>query len=101
MQHNFHGWHSQISYTWSHSIDTASDSQDYVPNAAESQDGTNTKAEKGPSNFDLRNCFVWPSSYDVPKWESWGRMVEVWMRSGFMRIATGHPLLMNSNRTND
>jgi outer membrane receptor protein involved in Fe transport len=100
-QQNFHGWTNQITYTWSHSIDTASDSQDYVPNAAESQDGTNTKAEKGPSNFDLRNRFVWSSSYDLPKWQSWGRMGEGWMLSGVLTIASGHPFSMNYNATDD
>jgi hypothetical protein len=100
-QQNFHGWTNQVTYTWSHSIDTASDSQDYVPNAAESQDGTNTKAEKGPSNFDLRNRFVWSSNYDLPKWESWGRMGEGWMLSGVLTIASGHPFSMNYNGTDD
>jgi hypothetical protein len=100
-QQNFHGWTNQITYTWSHSIDTASDSQDYVPNAAESQDGTNTKAERGPSNFDLRNRFVWSSSYDLPKWESWGRMGEGWILSGVLTIASGHPFSMNYNGTDD
>ncbi len=100
-QQNFHGWTNQISYTWSHSIDTASDSQDYVPNAAESQDGTNTRAEKGPSNFDLRNRFVWSSTYAVPKWESWGRFGEGWMLSGVLTIASGHPFSMNYNGIDD
>jgi hypothetical protein len=100
-QQNFHGWTNQITYTWSHSIDTASDSQDYVPNAAESQDGTNTNAEKGPSNFDLRNRFVWSSSYDLPKWEAGGRMGEGWMLSGVLTIASGHPFSMNYNTTDD
>jgi hypothetical protein len=100
-QQNFHGWTNQITYTWSHSIDTASDSQDYVPNAAESQDGTNTNAEKGPSNFDLRNRFVWSSSYDLPKWQSLGRMGEGWMLSGVLTVASGHPFSMNYNTTDD
>jgi hypothetical protein len=100
-QQNFHGWTNQITYTWSHSIDTASDSQDYVPNAAESQDGTNTNAEKGPSNFDLRNRFVWSSSYNLPKWEAGGRMGEGWMLSGVLTIASGHPFSMNYNATDD
>ncbi len=100
-QQNFHGWTNQITYTWSHSIDTASDSQDYVPNAAESQDGNNTAAEKGPSNFDLRNRFVWSSTYDVPKWESLGRVGEGWMLSGVLTIASGHPFSMNYNGIDD
>jgi outer membrane receptor protein involved in Fe transport len=100
-QQNFHGWTNQITYTWSRSIDTASDSQDYVPNAAESQDGTNTRAEKGPSNFDLRNRFVWSSSYDLPKWASLGRMGEGWMLSGVLTVASGHPFSMNYNSTDD
>jgi len=100
-QQNFHGWTNQITYTWSHSIDTASDSQDYVPNAAESQDGTNTNAEIGPSNFDLRNRFVWSSSYDLPRWKSGGRMGEGWMLSGVWTFASGHPFSMNYNGLDD
>lgn len=100
-QQNFHGWTNQISYTWSHSIDTASDSQDYVPNAAESQDGTNTKAEKGPSNFDLRNRFVWSSTYAIPRWDSWGHFGEGWMLSGVLTLASGHPFSMNYNGIDD
>jgi hypothetical protein len=100
-QQNFHGWTNQITYTWSHSIDTASDSQDYVPNAAESQDGTNTKAEKGPSNFDLRNRFVWSSAYNLPKWKAGGRMGEGWMLSGVVTFASGHPFSTNYNLFDD
>ena len=40
-QRNWHGLNTQIAYTWSHSIDTASDGQDFVPNAAHPNDSTN------------------------------------------------------------
>lgn len=100
-QQNFHGWTSQIAYTWSHSIDTASDSQDFVPNAAESQDGTNTAAEKGPSNFDLRHRFVWSSTYDLPNMHSLGRMGEGWSLSGVLTLASGHPFSTNFNGIDD
>ncbi len=73
-QRNWHGFTHQISYTWSHSIDDASDSQDYVPNAAMPNDSTNPKGDKGPSNFDVRHRFVWASNYEFPKWERIGRM---------------------------
>src|SRR5205807_10298754 len=63
-QQNFHGLREQIAYTWAHSTDTASDSQDFVPNASTPQNSNNVQGDKGPSNYDVRNRFVWSSTYD-------------------------------------
>ena len=71
---NLRGLSSQINYTWSHSIDTASDGEDYVPNAAQPDDSYNPAAEKANSNFDSRNRFTWDFSYNIPsgqpRWRS-------------------------------
>ena len=44
---NLGGFNSQLSWTWSHSIDTASDGEDFVPNAAQPDNSLNPGAEKG------------------------------------------------------
>jgi hypothetical protein len=94
-QRNWHGLSSQIAYTWSHSIDTASDGQDFVPNAAQPNDSTNPGGNKGPSNFDTRNRFVWSAFYDIPKWQSLGRFGEGWSLSGVLTLMSGHPFNLN------
>jgi hypothetical protein len=101
-QRNFHGLNNQVAYTWSHSIDTASDSQDYVPNAAFPQDSNNVPADQGPSNFDVRNRLVVASTYDFPKWEALGnRMGSGWSMSGVLTLMSGHPFSMNYNFIDD
>jgi len=94
-QRNWHGLNTQIAYTWSHSIDTASDGQDFVPNASQPNDSTNPQGNKGPSNFDTRNRFVWSTTYDLPKWEVLGRMGEGWALSGVLTLMSGHPFSLN------
>jgi hypothetical protein len=75
-QRNWHGFTHQLSYTWSHSIDNASDSQDYVPNAAMPNDNTNPKGDKGPSNFDVRQRLCGPPPMSFRS----GRQSAVWRR---------------------
>jgi hypothetical protein len=94
-QRNWHGLNNQIAYTWSHSIDTASDGQDFVPNASQPNDSTNPGGNKGPSNFDTRNRFVWSATYDFPKWEALGRIGEGWSVSGVLTLMSGHPFNLN------
>jgi outer membrane receptor protein involved in Fe transport len=100
-QHSFHGLTNQIAYTWAHSIDTASDSQDYVPNAAFPQNSNNVPADKGPSNFDVRNRLVWSGNYDFPKWKSLGKMGSGWSAGGVLTVMSGHPFSMNYNFIDD
>jgi hypothetical protein len=100
-QHNWHRFTNQIAYTWSHSIDDASDSQDYVPNASTPQDSTNPRADRAPSNFDVRQRFVWSSEYEFPKWEALGRMGEGWSASGILTLMSGHPFSLNYNGIDD
>ena len=60
------GLQALASYTWSHSIDTASagtlfgnEANAFVPGSAES-------ANRGSSDFDIRNAFSGALSYDIP-----------------------------------
>jgi len=100
-QRNWHGFNHQLAYTWSHSIDTASDSQDYVPNASIPQDSTNPRADRGPSNFDARNRVVWSSEYEFRKWDRLGRLGEGWSVSGVLTLLSGHPFHLNYNGIDD
>src|SRR5208282_2339380 len=91
-QRNWHGVTQQINYTWSNSIDDASDGQDYVPHAGQPNDSTNpSRSNKGPSNFDTRHHFVWALAYAFPKAKSLGRFGEGWMVSSVVTIVSGHP----------
>lgn len=99
-QQNWHGLTQQISYTWSHSIDTASDGQDFVPNAAQPNDSTNPRADRGNSNFDTRHRFVWTATYALPKLGR-GRLGEGWQVSGVLTFLSGHPFHVNYNFLDD
>ena len=100
-QRSFRGLTNQVAYTWSHSIDTASDSQDYVPNAAFPQDSNNVRGDKGPSNYDVRNRFVWSSTYDLPTLGSHAKLGGGWSLSGVLTVMSGHPFSMNYNFIDD
>jgi hypothetical protein len=96
----WHGWTQQINYNWSHSIDDASDGQDYVPHAGQPNDSTNPfHSNRGNSNFDSRHHFVWAATYSFPKWEAIGRMGEGWTVSSLVSIISGHPFEVSE--TND
>src|ERR1019366_2778539 len=64
------GWHgltSQANFVWSHSIDTASDLEDFEPNQAQPQNSTNPAGDRGNSSFDIRGRFTWNFTYQIPK----------------------------------
>jgi len=98
-QRNWHGFTQQINYTFSRSIDDASDGQDFVPHTAQPNDSTNPSvSNKGLSNFDTRHHFVWALTYAFPKANSMGRFGEGWSVSSVVTIVSGHPWeLVDSN----
>jgi hypothetical protein len=89
------GWHgltSILNYTWSHSIDDASDGEDYVPNAAQPTDSTNLSSNRGNSNFDVRNRLTWSFSYDFPNRKgAWERLTNGWGINGIVTLQSGQP----------
>ena len=69
LQIQFHRQMSQglqalASYTWSHSIDTASAGS--FGNASNLVSELNSHINRGPSDFDIRNAFSMGLTYDVP-----------------------------------
>ena len=95
---NFREWHrltSTVNYTWSHSIDNASDGQDYVPNATQPDNSFRPDLERASSNFDLRQHFDWTFNYRVPdmghmRWISSG-----WGLGGVLALSAGQPFNVN------
>lgn len=92
----WHGFSTSMNYTWAHSLDNASDGQDYVANATQPNDSNRPDLEYGNSNFDVRNRFVWSFTYDIPgigdsaKWLTHG-----WQVNGLTTLRSGSPFHVN------
>ena len=89
---NWKGFSAQANYTWSHSIDNASDGQDYVANATQPDNSYCTRCERANSNFDNRHRFVVTASYAVPSLsKSHPRLGEGWQVNTVVTIRSGNP----------
>ena len=90
----FRTWHnftSTFNYTWSHSIDNASDGQDYVPNATQPDNSYNPGAEKANSNFDTRQRFQWYWTYHMPSPSFAKAVLGGWSLDGSFLWDSGQP----------
>ena len=93
---DWHGFSSQVNYTWSHSIDNASDGQDYVANATQPENSHRPDLERANSNFDVRQRFVWTFGYGLPSlWKRYPRIGEGWQVNGIVTLRTGSPFHVN------
>ena len=93
---NRHGWTAMINYTWSHSIDNASDGQDYVANATQPENSHRPDLERGNSNFDNRHRFVASFSYEIPNFApSHPRLGQGWQVNGIVTLKSGNPFHVN------
>ena len=88
---NWHGLTSTLNYTWAHSIDTASDGLDFVPNAAMPDNSFNPRAERASSNFDVRQRMQWYWTYNLPKIQQAKWITNGWALDGMFNFATGQP----------
>jgi hypothetical protein len=87
---------------WSHSIDNASDSEDFIPNAAQPQDSTRPSLDRGNSNFDIRRRFSWNFGYELPKMGgSMARVKNGWGLDGVVNLQDGQPFQLNYNFEGD
>ncbi|MFZ1085329.1 MAG: carboxypeptidase-like regulatory domain-containing protein [Terracidiphilus sp.] len=88
---SWRGLTSTLNYTWSHSIDTASDGLDFVPNAAMPDNSFNPRGERASSNFDVRQRLQWYWTYNLPKIEQVKWLTNGWALDGMFNFATGQP----------
>ena len=92
---SWHGLSTQANYVWSHSIDNASDLEDFIPNASQPNNSTNIGPERGNSNFDIRNRFSWYYTYLFPG--GTGRLKSGWGIDGTTTLQSGQPFTLNYN----
>lgn len=92
----WHGLSTQANFVWSHSIDNASDSEDFIPNAAQPNNSWDPNAERGNSNFDIRRRFSWNFQYLFPKSSSGSaRLKNGWGIDGVVNLQDGQPFSFN------
>ena len=98
---NWHGLSGFTGYTWSKSLDDASDGIDFnFATVAFPQDSNNLHAEHGPSNFDTRHRFTAAFSYDLPRFSGPKRLVEGWQLNTIITAQSGRPVpIVSANDT--
>ncbi len=87
----WHGFTSKVNWSWSHSIDNASDGQDYVANATQPDNSFNPSGERANSNFDSRHRFTWYFNYALPKTDTAKWLLSGWSVDGVFSYSTGQP----------
>ena len=91
-------------YTWSKSLDDASDGIDFnFASAAFPQNSTNLRAEYGPSTFDTRHRLTGALNYPVPVWNrSHPRLGTGWELNSIISLQSGRPIpILTSNDTSN
>jgi hypothetical protein len=96
------GLTSAVNFVWSHSIDNASDSEDFIPNASQPNNSTAPNLERGNSNFDIRRRFTWNFGYELPKMNgSMAKLKNGWGLDGVLSLQDGQPFQLNYNFEGD
>jgi hypothetical protein len=98
----WHGLTSTFNYSWSHSIDDASDGEDFVPNASQPNDSTAPiRLNRGNSNFDVRNRLTWNFIYEFPNPAAMKKLTNGWGVNGIVTVQSGQPFQVNYNFQDD
>jgi Carboxypeptidase regulatory-like domain len=95
----FRGLQALASYSWSHSIDTASAGSTELASNALAALG-NPNANRGPSDFDIRNAFSAGVTYDIPALKKSGfsnRILADWSLDNVIQGRTAPPVDVASN----
>jgi hypothetical protein len=99
---NWHGFSTQANFVWSHSIDNASDLEDFIPNASQPNNSLAPQLEKGNSNFDIRKRFSWNFVYQFPTMQgSMAKLKNGWGIDGVVNLQDGQPFTLNYNFEGD
>jgi hypothetical protein len=90
---DWHGVSGFLGYTFSKSLDDASDGIDYnFATVAFPQNGHNLAAEHGPSNFDARHRFTAAFTYQVPRLIGPSRLAQGWQLNTIVTAQSGRPV---------
>jgi hypothetical protein len=84
-----HGLQTQISYTWSKSMDNGSTSSSLEGAGQDISDPYNAARDRGPSEFNRTQSFVGSAVYALPFHGN--RLAEGWQLSGVVTAVTGAP----------
>ena len=98
---DWHGLSGFTGYTWSKSLDDASDGIDFnFATVALPQDSNNLRAEHGPSNFDTRHRFTAAFTYSLPNFRGPRRLTQGWQVNSIVTAQSGRPVpIVNSDDT--
>ena len=94
-------WHSlagQVAYTWGHAIDYETGALPYLP-----QNPLNEAAERGNSDFDVRQTLTGYADYTIPYFGGPPRLAKGWeLNSGFsFHGGTPYTVISSSNPSNN
>jgi hypothetical protein len=93
------GLSALASYTWSKSIDDASNFFSSAGDPNYPQDSRNARLERGRSNFDVRQRLTMSYAYDLPFGK--GRWLGGWQTFGIWSFQTGRPFTVALTSDND
>jgi hypothetical protein len=83
-------------------LDTASDSEDFVPNASQPNDSTRPLLDYANSNFDVRNRFTWIFGCQFPNHKgSFPLLSNGWGLDSTVTLQDGQPFNLNYNFEDD
>jgi hypothetical protein len=100
---DWHGLTTTLNYTWSHSIDNASDLWEYITNGSTPNETYAAHPNRGNSNFDVRNRIAWNFVYQIPdaKDSSFKLIRNGWGLNGILTVQSGQPFQFNYNFEDD
>jgi Carboxypeptidase regulatory-like domain len=75
-------------YTWARSIDDSSSNRGYTI-----QNSYNPGAERGDSDFDIRNRFTFAATYDIPGKPGYAQMLKGWRINSIFTAQSAEPVL--------
>jgi outer membrane receptor protein involved in Fe transport len=88
---SWRGLTTRVNYTWSHSIDNASDGQDYVAQATQPDNSFAPQNERANSNFDTRQRFSWILNYEIPNSDTAKLFTNGWAVDLLGQVSSGMP----------
>jgi hypothetical protein len=100
-QRQWHHLTNVIQWTWSHSIDDASDGVDTVPNKTSPDNPHMPHRERANSNFDMRHRVTWAMTYELPSSIKRAAISKGWQIAGILTIQSGQPYSVNFGREFD